>query len=49
MKRIYDLIIIGAGPAGIGIFILYLGGMIYMLSKADAESKRSCREQKEKK
>ena len=49
MKRIYDLIIIGARPAGIGIFILYLGGMIYMLSKADAESKRSYREQKEKK
>jgi hypothetical protein len=32
-----------------GIFLLYLGGMVYLLFKADAESKRSCWEQKEKK
>ncbi len=36
-------------PIGIGIFLLCLGGMIYLLSKADAESKRTRREQKEKK
>jgi hypothetical protein len=33
----------------IGIFLLCLGGMIYLLSKADAESKRVRREEKEKK
>ena len=36
-------------PIGIGIFLLCLGGMIYLISKADAESKRTRREQKEKK
>jgi len=36
-------------PIGIGIFLLCLGGMIYLLSKADAESKRVRREEKEKK
>ena len=36
-------------PIGIGIFLLCLGGMIYLLSKADAEIKRTHREQKEKK
>jgi len=36
-------------PIGIGIFLLCLGGMIYLLSKADTESKRVRREQKEKK
>lgn len=36
-------------PIGIGISLLCLGGMIYLLSKADAEGKRTHREQKEKK
>jgi hypothetical protein len=36
-------------PIGIGIFLLCLGGMIYLLTKADAESKRRRREEKEKK
>ena len=36
-------------PIGIGIFLLCLGGMIYLLSKADAISKQVRREQKEKK
>jgi len=36
-------------PIGIGIFLLCLGGMIYLLSKADAVSKRVRREEKEKK
>jgi len=36
-------------PIGIGIFLLCLGGMIYLLSKAGAASKRVHREEKEKK
>ena len=36
-------------PIGTGIFLLCLAGMIYLLSKADAESKRTRREEKEKK
>jgi len=36
-------------PIGIGIFLLCLGGMIYLLTKADAVSKRVRREEKEKK
>jgi len=32
-------------PIGIGIFLLCLGGMIYLLSKADAVSKRVRREE----
>ncbi len=38
-----------SSPIGIGIFLLCLGGMIYLLSKADAVSKRARREEKEKK
>jgi len=36
-------------PIGIGIFLLCLGGMIYLLTKADTEKKRVRREEKEKK
>ena len=36
-------------PIGIDIFLLCLGGMIYLLSKADAEVKRVRQEEKEKK
>jgi len=43
------LILGWSSPIGIGIFLVCLGGMIYLLSKADAESKRVRREQKEKK
>jgi len=43
------LILGWSSPIGIGIFLLCLGGMIYLLSKADAESKRVRREEKEKK
>ncbi len=28
-----------SGPVGIGIFLVCLGGMIYLLSKADAVNK----------
>lgn len=35
-------------PIGIGIFLLCLGGMIYLLTKADAESKRVRREKEKK-
>ncbi len=36
-------------PIGIGFFFLCVGGMVYLLTKADAESKRIRREEKEKK
>jgi len=36
-------------PIGIGIFLLCLGNMVYLLTKADAESKRVRREEKVKK
>ena len=36
------LVLFWSGPIGIGIFLLCLGGMIYLLSKADA-IKRSAR------
>jgi uncharacterized integral membrane protein len=43
------LILGWSSPIGIGIFLLCLGGMIYLLTKADAESKRVRRKEKEKK
>jgi len=43
------LILGWVSPIGIGIFLLCLGGMLYLLTKADAESKRVRREEKEKK
>jgi len=43
------LLVLGWGsPIGIGIFLVCLGGMLYLLTKADAESKRVRREEKEK-
>jgi len=43
------LLILGWGsPIGVGIFLLFLGGMIYLLTKADALSKRVRLEAKEK-
>jgi hypothetical protein len=36
-------------PIGIGFFLLCLGAMIYLLSKADTEKKRVRREEKDKK
>ena len=35
-------------PIGVGIFLVCLGGMLYLLSKADAESKRTKAFAKEK-
>ena len=43
------LILGWSSPIGIGIFLLCLGGMIYLLSRADTEKKRIRREEKEKK
>ena len=44
------ILILGWGsPIGIGIFLLFLGGMIYLLTRADEISKRVRREEKEKK
>ena len=37
------------GPMGIGAFLLSLGGMIYLLSKADAERRRAKLMEQEKK
>ncbi len=37
------------GPIGIGIFLVCLGAMIYLLTKADEVSKRVKREYKDKK
>ncbi|HKM40332.1 MAG TPA: hypothetical protein VJZ99_00385 [Patescibacteria group bacterium] len=37
-----------SSPIGIGIFLLCLGGMIYLLTKADTESKRMRKSQEEK-
>jgi len=36
-------------PIGMGIFLVCLGGMVYLLSKADAISKRTKAMAKEKK
>ena len=35
-------------PIGLGIFLLFLGGMIYLLSKADEVKKRTKAFEKEK-
>jgi hypothetical protein len=42
------LVLFWSGPIGIGIFLLCLGGMIYLLSKADEVSKRTKAFAKEK-
>ena len=45
-----EVLVLGWGsPIGVGIFLLCLGGMIYLLSKADAENKRVRWKLKEKK
>jgi hypothetical protein len=44
------ILILGWGsPIGIGIFLVLLGTMIFMLAKADQVSKRTKRENAEKK
>jgi uncharacterized membrane protein YbaN (DUF454 family) len=44
------IMILGWGsPIGIGIFLVLLGTMIFMIAKADAISKRTKRENQEKK
>jgi hypothetical protein len=43
------LILGWSSPIGVGIFLLCLGSMIYLLTKADEVSKRVRREGKEKK
>lgn len=39
------LILYWTGPIGVGFFLLSLGGMIYMLTKADAIRKNSQRKE----
>jgi len=35
------LVLYWTGPIGIGIFLLCLGGMLYLLTKADVERKHA--------
>jgi len=35
------LVLYWTGPIGVGIFLVCLGGMIYLLAKADEVSKRA--------
>jgi len=42
------LVLYWTGPIGVGIFLVCLGGMIYLLSKADEISKRTKAFAKEK-
>ena len=35
------LVLFWSGPIGVGIFLVCLGGMIYLFSKADEISKRT--------
>ena len=42
------LVLFWSGPVGVGIFLLCLGGMIYLLSKADEIKKRTQAYEKEK-
>jgi len=35
------LVLYWTGPIGVGIFLVCLGGMIYLLTKADEVSKRA--------
>jgi hypothetical protein len=35
------LVLFWTGPIGVGIFLVCLGGMIYLISKADEVSKRT--------
>ncbi|MBA7561057.1 hypothetical protein ES708_02691 [subsurface metagenome] len=49
MEDTLFLVLFWTGPIGIGIFLLCLGGMLYLLAKADEISKRVRREYKDKK
>jgi len=42
------LVLFWTGPIGVGIFLVCLGGMIYLLTKADEVSKRTKAMVKEK-
>jgi len=42
------LLLYWTGPIGIGIFLVCLGGMLYLLTKADETSKRTKAMVKEK-
>lgn len=43
------LILWWTGPIGVGIFLICLGGMIYLITKADVLKKSKGWEEKEKK
>ena len=42
------LVFFWSGPVGLGVFLLCLGGMIYLIARADEISKRTKREYKDK-
>ena len=42
------LVFFWTGPIGVGIFLLCLGGMVYLLKKADEVDKRTKAYEKEK-
>lgn len=48
MESTLFLLLYWTGPIGIGIFLLCLGGMIYLLTKADEVSKHTKAFAKEK-
>jgi len=48
MADILFLLLFWTGPIGIGIFLVCLGGMLYLLAKADEISKRTKAMVKEK-
>ena len=41
MENTLFLLLYWTGPIGIGIFLICLGGMLYLLTKADEVSKRT--------
>jgi hypothetical protein len=43
------LILFWSGPIGLGIFLVCIGGMIYLIARADEISKRVRHEYKEEK
>ena len=48
MEDTLFLLLYWTGPIGIGIFLVCLGGMIYLLSKADVARRRVRWKEKEK-
>ena len=41
MENTLFLLLFWSGPIGVGIFLVFLGAMLYLLAKADEVSKRT--------